>query len=141
MAKCIRAKSVCIFRCGSKILLAEGCHSNEKGRYLIPIGGQIKYGETSKEAAIRETYEEIGARIVQLRLLTVIENIFQYEGLTNHELVFVYDGEFESEESIGQKEIMGVEDDGAKFKARWIEKDLLIHSHTPIYPRGISEFL
>lgn len=44
--------------------------------YRLPTGG-IHHGETADDAARRETYEEIGFHPASLRLLGVLENVFE----------------------------------------------------------------
>lgn len=50
--------------CNNKILLVHPTNAVWKGRHSIPKGG-IDKGETKKEAAIRETFEEIGLSITK----------------------------------------------------------------------------
>jgi 8-oxo-dGTP pyrophosphatase MutT (NUDIX family) len=60
-----------------------------RGVYF-PIGGRIKTNETSINAAIRETKEEIGINLNELQMAAIIENFFNYNGEPFHELRFVY---------------------------------------------------
>ena len=39
-----------------------------RGGYYFPIGGRVKVGETSEEAAKREVFEEIGISVDNLKL-------------------------------------------------------------------------
>jgi 8-oxo-dGTP pyrophosphatase MutT (NUDIX family) len=56
--------------------------------WFIP-GGRIEGSETSKEALIREMYEEIGERILVNDLICVVENFFE-NGKSFHEIGFYY---------------------------------------------------
>lgn len=56
------------------------------------IGGSVELGETHREAVIREIDEELGARILDLTHLGIVENIFRYEGELGHELIALYTG-------------------------------------------------
>jgi len=74
---------------------------------VIP-GGRIKIGESSIDALVRETREEMGFEIKKEKAIfkTCIENFFNYHGTDCHELFFLYeyeldDGEYESLKSIG----------------------------------------
>ena len=55
-----------------KILMA----GNENANYLYSVGGRIKFGETAKEAVIREVMEETGIKMEIDRLGFVHENFF-----------------------------------------------------------------
>jgi 8-oxo-dGTP pyrophosphatase MutT (NUDIX family) len=85
----IRPIAVCLFRNENRILVSEGFDTVKQYYYYRPLGGGIEYGESSREAIVREIQEELGARVENLQLLGVLENIFVYEGQLGHEIVFV----------------------------------------------------
>jgi len=61
-----------------------------KGGYYFPVGGRVKAGETSEEAAKREIFEELGIVVENVILKAVVELFF---GNTNghvQEICFVY---------------------------------------------------
>jgi 8-oxo-dGTP pyrophosphatase MutT (NUDIX family) len=91
----IRVVAICIFRHNGRILVAEGIDTVKQKRFARPLGGAIEQGETSEQAVIREIREELRHDAVDLKLLGVLENIFEYQGKPAHEVVFVYDGRFE----------------------------------------------
>lgn len=62
-----------------KILMA----GNERSNYLYSVGGRIKFGETAKEAVVREVYEETGVKLEVERLGFVHENYFYGDAPTN----------------------------------------------------------
>ena len=49
---------------------------NENADYLYSVGGRIKFGETAKEAVVREVLEETGIKMEIDRLGFVHENFF-----------------------------------------------------------------
>lgn len=61
------------------------------------VGGSVELGETHREAIIREVDEELGARIVDLTHVGMVENIFRYNGELGHEIVALYTGRLEPE--------------------------------------------
>ncbi len=90
----IRVTAICLFRRGDQILVTEGFDTANNQRYARPLGGGVELGETSEQTIVREIREELGAEVRDLKLLGVLENLFELEGQQQHEVVFVYDGEF-----------------------------------------------
>jgi 8-oxo-dGTP pyrophosphatase MutT (NUDIX family) len=90
----IRVIALCVFRHHGRILVAEGYDSVAGTSFARPIGGAIEHGETSEAAIRREIAEEIHHPVHNLHMLGVLENLFTYEGLPRHEVVFVYDAAF-----------------------------------------------
>lgn len=66
---------------------------HEKG-FFFPVGGRIKIGESSEEAAIRELLEETGISFAKedLKFLSVLEYFF-FEEKPVHEINFIYEAE------------------------------------------------
>lgn len=61
-----------------------------KGGYYFPIGGRVKAGETSEEAAKREVFEEIGISVDSFILKGIVELFFGSEDKRVQEICFVY---------------------------------------------------
>lgn len=61
-----------------------------KGGYYFLIGGRVKAGETSEEAAKREAFEEIGLSVEGLKLKGIVELFFGPEDRRVQEICFVY---------------------------------------------------
>ncbi len=88
----IRVIAICVFRNNGRILVSEGVDTVKQARFARPLGGGVEVGETSRQAITREIREELGQHATDLRLLGVLENIFECDGKPGHEVVFVYDG-------------------------------------------------
>jgi 8-oxo-dGTP pyrophosphatase MutT (NUDIX family) len=101
----IRVTAICLFRRGDEILVTEGFDTANNQRYARPLGGGVELGETSEQTIVREIREEVGAEVRNLKLLGVLENLFELEGRQQHEVVFVYDGQFEDESLYESTEI------------------------------------
>ena len=101
----------------------------------------INFGEHSKDAAARETLEEINAVVVNLKLLMVIENMFSYDGTDYHEVIFAYEGEFEDETLYRKTNIQGIESTGQAFTCSWIDIDLIRSKKILFFPTQLIDVL
>lgn len=67
-----------IVKKGDRILLEKRQHSHGAGTWGPP-SGYIKYGETLEEAAARETMEETGVEITEIKFRVITNDIFEAE--------------------------------------------------------------
>jgi len=77
-----------------------GIFINAKGNIAINVdpvtqqaslpGGKVKYGETSREAIEREFIEEVGIHVRAIRLIAVIENLFNIDDQQYNEIMFTW---------------------------------------------------
>jgi ribosomal protein S18 acetylase RimI-like enzyme/ADP-ribose pyrophosphatase YjhB (NUDIX family) len=135
----IRAIAICIFRNGERILVAEGIDHVKAERFARPLGGAIEPGETSQQAVIREIGEELSQQVIDLRLLGVLENIFDYQGRPHHERVFVYDGRFE-DASVYAVDELKMTEPGWDSPARWRRLNSF-GAACRLVPEGLIELL
>ncbi len=134
----IRHLVICVFRNGTKILVAQGFDDVKNETFLRPLGGAVEFGERAVDALRREMREELGAQIEEPVQLGVLENVFTYRGAPGHEVVFVFDARFADAELYNRPSLPLNESvwDGA---ARWIDlADPLPH---PLYPDGLGMLL
>lgn len=117
--KRIRVISICLFCHDGRILASEGFDRVKQSHYYRPLGGGVETGETAAEALRREIHEELQLAVSNLRLMTVLENLFVLDGEPGHEIVFVFDGQFEDRSVYEQEVIEGQENDGRPLKAVW----------------------
>lgn len=75
---------------------------DEKRKYYYAIGGAVRVGEKTSDAAIREVFEESGLNVEIDRLILVQENFFEMEDGLHHEVSFYY-----LMKDIGTQEIRG----------------------------------
>lgn len=138
----IRPIAICLFRNGNRILVSEGYDSVKRESFCRPVGGGIAFGESSRQAILREIREELGAAIENLQLAGVLENIFAYEGVGGHEIVFAYDAEFVDKTIYERDEIDGFRHEtGARFKAVWKSVDELEKSRVKLVPEDLVKLL
>ncbi len=118
MPKNIRVIAICIFRRGNSVLVCEYFDSVDKKPFYRPLGGAVEYGETTEAAIRREIQEEIRQEISELKMLTVLENIFVNEGKPGHEIAYVYEGRF-TDKSAYEQESFEVHEETEIMKASW----------------------
>ena len=98
---------------------------NENSNYLYSVGGRIKFGETAKEAVIREVEEETGIKMEVDRLGFVHENYFIGDnqsrlGKTIYEISFFFYMKVPAEFSPISESF--TEDDNKEF-LKWVSLD------------------
>ncbi|PYZ95570.1 NUDIX hydrolase [Alteribacter lacisalsi] len=70
----------------NKVLL----HKAEGDPFWALPGGRVKVSEKSQDALEREMHEETGMKMKAGTILWMVENFFDYEGETFHEIGFYY---------------------------------------------------
>lgn len=135
----IRVIAICVFSNNGRILIAEGIDAVKRDRFARPLGGAVEPGETSEQAVIREIREELGHNAIELRLLGVLENIFEYQGKPGHEIVFVYDGRLEDTSAYDLPELPMTEP-GWSSPAKWRPLDSF-GDDCRLVPEGLTALL
>lgn len=79
------ARGVCVL--DGKLLL---CKAKGGSTSYLP-GGHIEFGETGREALVREMLEETGLAVATGRFLGVVENSFTQHGKPHSEINLVYE--------------------------------------------------
>ena len=127
----MRALALAVIKKDNKILVTPG-HDDIKNEdfYRLP-GGGIDFGETSQQALEREMQEEFGAKITNLKLVKVIENLFTYNKWAGHEICFVYTADF-IDQDLYKKEALPILDIEGGYASIWVDIDKL----NRLYPEG-----
>ena len=103
-----------------------------------PLGGHVEYAEYAIDTIYREFEEEIGQRLTDVRLLGVLENIFQWEGATAHEIVFVFRAAFADPAAYEiEKQPIRDHPEGGD-EVIWRPADL---TDPPLVPVGVTELI
>lgn len=63
--------------------------TKDKGKYYI-IGGAIQVNEKTEDAVVREVKEELGVKSQAGQLAFVVENRFEVDGVSYHNIEFHY---------------------------------------------------
>jgi len=138
----IRPIAICLFRNENRILVSEVFDKIKQDYYYRPLGGGIEYGESSREAVLREIREELSVEVENLKLIGVLENIFIYEGQQGHEIVCVFDAEFTDKSLYKLDEIDGYEQEAnVRFKAKWYSLSEFEKSSDRLVPEELAKLL
>jgi ADP-ribose pyrophosphatase YjhB (NUDIX family) len=137
----IRPKVVCLLRNSSRILLIRAVDPHDGSCFLLPPGGGVEFGETLEQAVIREVLEEVGVHLPSAKRLGMFENMFQFAGRPEHELVFVYEAECHEPILCGREEVSITESNGAVLTARWYTLADIAAAGLPLFPEGLAALL
>ncbi|WP_447650475.1 NUDIX hydrolase [Pseudomonas abietaniphila] len=136
----IRHLAICIFHHQGKILV-NPFHDPVKQQSLFrPLGGGVEFGERSLDAIVREIREELDQPISNVRLLGTLESIFTYLGKPGHEVVQVYDADFEDPALYAKPWLEGQESNGDPFRAVWRDRASL-NREGVLVPEGLYDLL
>ncbi|NBC25476.1 MAG: NUDIX domain-containing protein [Bacteroidetes bacterium] len=69
----VRVRSCALVVTDNRLLLVKQNAPTRTGPIWLPPGGEVELGETAKEAAARETFEETGIKSIPSRLMAVHE--------------------------------------------------------------------
>ena len=139
--KQIRCKSIVVFQHRDKFLFTDCMEESTGQAFYIPVGGGVEFGEYSVDAAKREVEEEIGEKIENVRLLTISENIFEYNKVKEHEIVFVYKADFKNEGSYSSSLKGGLNAEGKEIKLTWASLDEIKQKNIRVYPGKLMQVL
>jgi len=124
-------KALCLIENDGKLLLCKGYDSVKKETFFMIIGGTVNFGEKTEEALRREMREEVNSEIENLKFLTVVENIFTYEGKNEHEICFIYKGDLSNKE-VYKKEYIKINEEG--LPAEWVPISDILAGEIRFYP-------
>ena len=137
----IRVIAICLVLHDDHLLMAEGYDSLRDLTFYRALGGEVEFGESAAEAAVRELREELGRDVVMRDLLGVIENRFTLEGVPGHEIVFEYLAGFAPGHAPPDLEPMTAIEGDARFIARWLPlAEVLARTHQA-FPDGVEDRL
>ncbi|PDT91962.1 DNA mismatch repair protein MutT [Bradyrhizobium sp. Y36] len=125
-----------------RLLAAEVRDDAGRIKGVRPLGGEIEFGESWRTALVREFNEELGIHVTITSEPLVLENIFEHEGSTGHEVMFVCEVTFPDGAFDGQDRIDFREDNGEQIVARWFDlAGLDVDGGPSLYPTGLKDVL
>ncbi|MCL4373587.1 MAG: NUDIX hydrolase [Candidatus Marsarchaeota archaeon] len=136
----IVVKAMLICTHNGKVLLQKGSDVKSGSNFYRLIGGHVEFLEKSDAALKRELMEELHTRIVNLKLLSVMENMFELKGEKGHEIVFIYSGTLTNNE-LYRHDVLGRDEDGRKLKAYWVPFSALKKERSRVYPKGVYSMI
>ncbi len=117
------------------VLLPESFDQTRCLRFQRAVGGGIEFGETAVQALRREFREELDVALDEVRLLGVLENLFEYEGQPGHEYVHVFAVRSAELDAVPLDAELVVLDEGGPV--RWVPVD----TDVPVFPDGVLDLL
>src|ERR1700678_4021341 len=108
------------------------------GSFQRPLGGHVEFGEYAPDTIHREFLEEISQQLTGVRLLGVLENIFPWQGGTEHEVVFIFSAAFVDEAAYEIEEQVIADDTEPKSRVLWRAPGTV---SPPLYPAGLTELI
>lgn len=90
----IRVLALGLIKDGDRIFLSAGYDPVKQETFYRVMGGGVDFGENSYDALKREFQEEIQAELTNIKYITCIESIFQFNGNPGHELIQLYQCDF-----------------------------------------------
>lgn len=100
-----------------------------------PLGGHVEFGEYALDTVHREFREEIGQRLTGVRLLGVLENIFQWDGALQHEVVFTFTASFADMAAYEIPEQRVLDQADGRARVIWRPPHA---AGPPLYPAGLA---
>jgi ADP-ribose pyrophosphatase YjhB (NUDIX family) len=103
-----------------------------------PLGGHVEFGEYALDTAHRELQEEIGQTLTDVRLLGVLENIFQWNGVVQHEVVFTFAAALADHAAYEIAEQRILDDPDGRDRVIWRPAGA---ESPPLYPAGVGDLI
>ena len=118
-------------------LLVSEAASPDGSLFQRPLGGHVEFGEYAADTLGREFTEEIGQPLTGVRLLGVVENMFDWGGAPQHEIVFVFAAAF-ADPAAYQISEQPIRDDAGRARVIWRPAGAV---SPPLYPDQVADLI
>ncbi len=137
--KRVRAVALCILRQGDHIFVNHARDPVSGEDFYRPLGGRIKFGESSQQTIVRELMEEIGAAVEVTGCLGTLEAMFTFMGQPRHEITLICNGRFVDELLYERQRVTGHESDRPQgdFDCSWQPLSRFRSGEARLYPEGL----
>ena len=139
IAGTIRPLALCIIQNQNKILVMNGYDPKKDQLFFRLLGGGIEFGEQSEQALRREFQEELATDLENVEFVTIIENIFTFNGNQGHEIALIFKGNLSNKDLSSQEEMRIL--DSESETASWQKISDFKDKKLILYPDGILEYL
>src|SRR3989344_3436564 len=129
----IVTKAMLILRNKDKLLFSRWYDTVKKQAFLRPLGGHVEFGERGEETIHREMQEELGCGVSDVKFISVIENLFTYNGKEGHEIILVFEGKLENK-SFYEKDSFSFMEGERETKAGWFSITDVKKEGLAVYP-------
>ena len=140
VAGIIRPLALCIVKNNDKVLVMDGYDPKKDQEFYRLLGGGIEFGETGEEALKREFQEELGTGLENIKFITILENIFTFDGKQGHEIVMVFQADL-TDRGLYKKDSMDIIDSKDKHKALWQKIEDFKDKKLILYPDNSINYL
>ncbi len=137
--KFIRPNAQALIKHDGKILVQKGIDNATGVIFYRMLGGGVEFGEKSVDTIRRELIEELGLTILNEKLITIIENVFDFNTNQHHEICFIYEAEIEDKNLYTKDKIPRVDKEGSY--AEWVSTEEFKNSNLKLYPEGVVEYI
>jgi ADP-ribose pyrophosphatase YjhB (NUDIX family) len=101
-------------------------------------GGRAEIGETAEETIRREMREELSTDVEVLRLLWFIENFFEYDGLSYHEVALYFLISLPPGSKPMARKVFEVSDAATTLRFRWVPLERETLANLPLLPSFLA---
>jgi ADP-ribose pyrophosphatase YjhB (NUDIX family) len=116
-------------------------HRANGERFWTLPGGRAEHGETAEQTLQREMREELETDVHVLRLLWLVENFFDYEGLSCHEIALYFLMEFPEHSLPLASTAFDRTDAGVLLRFEWHPVQATALVQLPLLPGFLSQAL
>ena len=136
----IRSIAIGLIWKDKSLLVQHGLDPANGETFFRPPGGAIEFGERAAEALRREFREEFNAELSEPQLVTVVENLFEYDAQQHHEVVFIFEAQF-TDHRLYERSEFTIQESNLRATASWKSLEEIASGAGPLYPDGLMAVL